>query len=150
RCFRHSFSPPQSRGGASDHPGAAWQETADPARAARHSWTGLLGQRLPHYERQPAAAHAGGLSWTEATDPILEGSRAANARAWGNSAGDGFLRSVSGPADGGGRWNREFAVEHVHSEDTRSAKVRRAVEPRIPRISGHREQEILGRPAGRC
>src|SRR5262249_8771919 len=99
RCFRHSVSPPQSRGGASDHPGAAWEENAGPARAAWHSRTRLLGQRLPAHERQPAAAYAGGLSWTEAEDPVLEGPRAANARAWGYPAGDGFLRGIPSPAN---------------------------------------------------
>ena len=42
---------------------------------------------------------------------------------------------------------REHAVEHVHAEAPRGAEVHDRHQPRLHRLRGHRQQEILGRPA---
>ena len=60
-------------------------------------------------------------------------------------AGDGLLRGLPGAADGRGGRHREPALQPLHPEDARGAEVRDALRPRLPRLRGHREQEVLGR-----
>ena len=109
----------------------------------------LLGQRLQGHERQQAAAHARGLQRPEDAHPVVEGARGADAGARRDPAGDGVLGGLPGAADRRRRRHREPAVEHVHAEDARGAEVHHAVRPRLHRLRGHRQQEVLGRPAGR-
>jgi hypothetical protein len=73
----------------------------------------------------------------------------ADARAGRQPAGAGLLGSLPGAADRRGGRHREPAVEHVHPEDARGAEARDGLEPRLPGLCGHRQQEVLGRPAGR-
>ncbi len=92
---------------------------------------------------------AGRLPGPEDAHPVVEGAGGADARARRHPAGDGVLRGLSGAADRRGRRHGESAVEHVHPEDARGAEVHHALRPRLYRLRGHRQQEVLGRAAGR-
>ena len=81
--------------------------------------------------------------------PVVEGAGRRDQGARRHSAGDGVLRGLPGAADRRRRRHREPAVELLHAEDARSAEVPGADQPRLPGLRGHRQQEVLGRPAGR-
>ena len=89
------------------------------------------------------------LQGPEDAHPVVEGARRRDARARRDTAGDGVLRGLPGAADRRRRRHRESAVELLHAEDARGAEVPDADRPRRDRVRGDRQQEILGRPAGR-
>ena len=60
-----------------------------------------------------------------------------------------FSRSLSGAADRRGRRPGEHLVQHLHPEDARGAEVHHQHQPRLHRLRRGREQEVLGRHAGR-
>ena len=87
-----------------------------------------------------------GLKMRIQSSKVLE---ARDARAGRDPAGDGVLRGLPGAADRRRRRHRESAVELLHAEDARGAEVPDADRPRRHRVRGDRQQEVLGRPAGR-
>ena len=107
----------------------------------------VLGQRLQGDEREQADPHARRLQGPEDAHPVVEGARRPDEGARRDPAGDGVLRGLPGAADRRGRRHREPAVELLHAEDARGAEIPRADRPRLPRLRGHRQQEVLGRPA---
>ncbi len=60
-----------------------------------------------------------------------------------------FTELYQAPAVRRGRRHRGRAVELLHAEDLRGAEAHDAVLPRPPGLCGDRQQEVLGRPAGR-
>ena len=87
-----------------------------------------------------------GLKFRIQSSKVLEAQFRAARR---DPAGDGVLGSLSGAADRRGRRPGKHAVEHVHPEIPRGAEVHDAHQPRLYRLCRHREQEVLGRLAGR-
>ena len=77
---------------------------------------------------------------------VLDGQ---NARARCDAAGDGVLRGLPGAADRRRRRHRKPALEPLHAENARGAEVSDPFRARRDRVRRHRQQEILGRPAGR-
>ena len=87
-----------------------------------------------------------GLKFRIQSSKVLE----AQFRALGvDPAGDGVLGSLSGAADRRRRRAGEHLVEHLHPENARSAEVHHRDQSRLYRLRRGREQEVLGRPAGR-
>ena len=93
-----------------------------------------------------APADYKGLKFRIQSSKVLE----AQFRALGvDPAGDGVLGSLSGAADRRRRRPGKHLVEHLHPENARGAEVHHRLQPRLHRLRRGREQEVLGRPAGR-
>ena len=137
------------RRAAQGHRGPGRQGAVQEARFEGHHRPGLLGQRLQDPLVEQAAEAARRRQGPEDADPELAGALGADEGAGRAAADDGVLRGLPGAADRRRRRHREPAVEPVHAEDARGPEARDRQQPRLPGLRGHRQQEVLGRPARR-
>ena len=87
----------------------------------------------------------GGLQGPEDAHPVLQGARRPDQGARRDPAGDGVLRGLPGAADRRRRRHREPALEPLFAEDERGAEARHHHRPRLRRLRGGGQQEVLGR-----
>jgi C4-dicarboxylate-binding protein DctP len=113
----------------------------------RASAARVLGQRLQVVSANKALKTAGrlpGLKMRIQSSKVLE----AQMRAVGALPQVmAFSEVYQALQTGRRRRHREPALEPLHAEDARGAEVRHGVRPRLPRLRGDHQQEVLGRPA---
>ncbi len=128
----------------------ARREAAQAARAEGHDRPRLLGQRLQGMSANKKLIAPVRLQGPEIPHPVVEGAGGAVPRARRDPAGDGVLAKSTRRCRPAWSTARRTPPSNIYTQKMHEVqKYLTADQPRLHRLCRGREQEVLGRPAGR-